>query len=207
MPPTGGASPTGGRVPSVIDSGCQAYRSYDDGYQYWTSTPSSGWATIVYDSATVRHSGSIRSFIEVSNINNESNNLIVGILNTGAGPQLYMETGGQFIAGSKVSVSKDSGYAVALYLDSSTSTSSTWHAEWWDFPYTFKSDPVTINYSDPPMDFWTHTETTNTTCNEVSSAFKSLSFPISSMQGKITDGSGKYKVTATSSTSFTVTGP
>ena len=153
-------------LPAPDGGGCEPNVPYEDGYTHAASTPSSAWATVVYNSASVRNSGSIRSFLEVSNPYDESNNLIVGILNTGSGPQLYIEHSGQFVVGSKVSVSKDTGYTVALFHNSSSNTSSSWTADW-NNNGVHVSYTTTINYSDPPIVFLMHSQTTDTACNVV----------------------------------------
>jgi hypothetical protein len=193
----------GGVKAARASTACKANYNYDMGYNAPSAinVGSSEGAAVSISSGSTRFSGSIRVFLEVIDPYAPSNNLIVGIRETGSGPQLYVENNGTFVSGSISNVSEGPGYQV--YLD--RLGTNTWEAWWYDFPYNYH---YTATVDGANTSFFAHTETTNSTCNSFVAGFSNITpWSVGSM-GQVNNSGGIYIVNNhVSSSAFTVYGP
>jgi hypothetical protein len=152
-----------------------------------------------------RYSGNIRTFLRVGDPFDKNNNLVVGIRDNGAGPQLYIEDSGNFVVPVH-SVSAGPSYAVYLTHNSSTNSTQTWTAEW-DVGQLKQTYRTTLGGTASATSFIAHTETSNSTCNQFVAGFGSITPWSLSQMDQYNNSSGIYLVNPLPPSQFTVYGP
>lgn len=169
---------------------------YEAGYAHGNGNTSVGASAstgvdLVSDSI---FGGSVRGFISVDT-NNDTNNLIVGIRDTGSGPQIYFEQNGVFHG--TWSVNYQQFYSVSISRDSTNGYTAHWNGH----SYSATLGPNSNNETD----FFATSSNPGTNCNGMDFYFRNLSpWTTSQMTGF---PFLPYQLNTISDTEFEVHGP